>query len=310
METVRVATSNIQVTFNKKANVDKMVNMTVQAARSGAKLIVFAEQAVQGYFNSLVGPLTTSIIRYHQENAEVIPEGESTQRMIKAAQENDIYVIYGMTERDKFFYDVLYNTAVLVGPEGFIGTYRKVHQPIDEKHIYSRGYDFPVYDTAIGRIGMQICMDKEFPEATREMALKGADIVCELAAWEHFIGDVVEMCGRSLGSTYDIFDCVRAMENQIWFISSNFVGKNEMGNFCGHANIVDPNGFILTTAGDEEGIVYADIDVRGEIQKNRAVFLQTCIKERNPAAYKVQSSGTWLQGVTELQTKDNISDIR
>jgi predicted amidohydrolase len=85
---MKVATTNIRVEFDKEKNVKMMGDMTQEAARNGAKLIVFAEQAVQGYFNNLVGPLTTGIIRYHQKNAEVIPEGESTQKMIQAAREN------------------------------------------------------------------------------------------------------------------------------------------------------------------------------------------------------------------------------
>lgn len=306
MASVRVATTSMKVVFDKVQNVQKIEQMTRQAAANGAKLVMFPETAVQGYLFHLVGPLTTETIRYQQKNAEVIPEGETTQKMVQLAKECSIYIIYGMVERDKYCYDVLYNTAVLVGPEGFVGTYRKVHQPIDEKHVYTPGDDFPVYETSIGRIGMQICMDKHFPEPTRELVLRGAEITCVLAAWEDFIGDVVEERGRRLGSTYDLYDCVRADENQIWLMSSNHVG----GTFCGSSNIVDPNGLIIATTGrEEEAIAYADIDVRGGILDSRAVFLQTWVRECKPNTYKAIASGFGIQGRTSLQTRDHIDPV-
>ncbi len=304
MAIVRVAATNVQIAFDKQKNVRKLTEMTRQAAASGAKLILFPEAAVQGYLFDLVGPLTSDTIRYQQEHAEVIPEGETTRQMISLAKECDIYIVYGIIERDKRSYDALYNTAVLVGPEGFIGTYRKIHQPVDEKHVFTPGDDYPVYDTAIGRIGMQICMDKHFPEPTRELALRGAEITCVLCAWEDFIGDVVEEKGRRLGSTYDLYDCVRADENQIWLLSSNHVG----GSFCGSGNIVDPNGLILATCGrEEEKIVYADIDVRAGILDSRAVFLQTWLRERKPETYKLLGAG--MQEMTGLQSREHIDLI-
>ena len=307
MSTVKVATTAINIEFDKKKNLEKMIGMVHEAANEGAKLVMFAEQALQGYLDSLIGPLTTKEIRYQQENAEIIPEGESTQAMIRAAKEHDIYIIYGMTERDKKFYDVLYNTAVLVGPEGFIGTYRKVHQPIDEKHVYTPGYAYPVYDTKIGRIGMQICFDKEFPEVSRELVLQGAEILCILTAWEEFIGDIPENVASRMGAPYDMFDSVRAMENQVWVMSANMVGKIGGGNYCGKSNIVDPNGYILATCGDKEGIVYSDIDVKDGILRTRADFLLTCVRDRKPETYRLLSSGQGLQGWTPLQNAENTS---
>lgn len=79
------------------------------------------------------------------------------------------------------------------------------------------------------------------------------------------------------------------------------VGKNEMGDFCGSSNIVDPNGTIIATCGEEkETIVYADINVRDEILNARAAALQTWLKERVPKAYKINGSGGNLQGLTPL----------
>jgi len=157
---------------------------------------------------------------------------------------------------------------------------------------------------------MQICYDQEFPEATREMTLKGAEIVCELMAWEHFIGDTLEEEGKRVGYPVEQFGIVRAMENQIYFVTSNMVGKNEMGDFCGASQIVDPNGLVLASCGTEECIVYADVDVREGIISNRATWLLKCVKDRKPHAYKCLANAQNLQGMTPLQDKDNIAEIK
>src|ERR1700719_1477528 len=167
MEKVILATVAMNVSFDKKKNVEKYLLFIEEAAKKGAKLIVFPEQSLQGYLKNLTGPLTIETIRYQHANAEIVPEGDTTQIMIQAAKKHNVYIIWGMTECDRDRFDVLYNTAVLVGPEGFVGSYRKVHQPLDELHVYYPGNDFPVYDTAIGKIGMLICFDKSFPESTR-----------------------------------------------------------------------------------------------------------------------------------------------
>lgn len=308
MAKIKLATCAMHGSFNREENLKYILAKMKEATQNGAKLICFPEAALQGYLPCLTGPLTTGIIRDKQINAEILPEGASTQAIINASRENDIYVVYGMIEQDKHCYDVLYNSAVLVGPEGFIGSYRKVHQPIDEKHVFMAGDDFPVYDTSIGKIGMQICFDKEFPECAREMALKGAEIICTPTAWEQFIGDTPENNGISIAENFDIFDCARAIENQIWIISSNWVGNIGGGQYCGKSNIVDPTGYILATCGQEEKIVYAEVDIKEGILQNRAERLQTNMRERKPHAYKLLSSGLGVQNLTELQSRDNVDE--
>lgn len=306
MGNCKVATTNIRGGFDKEENVDHLIQMAEEAAKNGAKLVVFAEQYIQGYFPKLTGPLTTEIVRHHQKEAEIIPEGESVQKIINCAQKNDIYIAFGMTERDKNFYDVLYNTAVLVGPEGYIGNYRKVHQPVDEKHIYTRGDDFPVFNTKIGKIGMAICLDKYMVESARELTLRGAEMICFLTAWENYLGDEPEKEGYMLADKFDVLDVARAMENQVWVITANLVGKIGESNYCGNAKIVNPDGFILANCGNqEEGIVYADIDVEEEIMKVRSEVLVTMIHERNPAAYKASRAESGYPRLAPLSANQN-----
>ena len=188
MNKIRVAATNVTPCFNKKKNLEKLLSMIEKAAQSQVQLIVFPEQVLQGYLPCLVGPLTSDTLRYQVEHAECVPEGNSTQAVIEAAKRYHMYVAYGMTERSKTNYGVLYNTAVLVGPEGYIGSYRKVHQPVDEKHVYYPGDKFSVFDTPIGRIGLEICVDSAFPESARELALQGAE-------------NIIHPIGRILAST-------------------------------------------------------------------------------------------------------------
>lgn len=298
MEKVKIATTAINCCYDKKKNLEKCLDYVAQAAHEGCKLIVFPEMVLQGYLHDLVGPITTESILYQNRNAEVIPEGDAVQAMIRAARQYDIYIVWGMCERDRNVFDILYNTVVLVGPEGFIGSYRKVHLSMDEKHVFTAGNEFPVYDTAIGKIGLQNCYDKCFPEASRELALGGAEIMIVISAWNDYIGDTPENMTGKLGSRYDLYDCMRAMENQIWLVSSNQYGVCGGGNYSGKSNIVDPNGYILATVGEQEGIAYAEGNIREAILKNRAEFLQTELKHLRPDAYKRLVSGAMYENLT------------
>lgn len=295
MGKIKIATTAINCCYDKKKNLEKCLKYIDEAAGNGCSLIVFPEMVIQGYLNSLIGPISGETILYQQKNAEVIPEGETVQEMMEAARKHDIYIVWGMGERDRNVFDVIYNTVVLVGPEGFIGSYRKVHLSMDEKHVFNAGEEYPVYDTRIGKIGLEICFDKEFPEASRELMLGGAEILVAVTAWSEYIGDMPENMSGKLGARYDLLDSVRAMENQVWFISSNQFGKCGNGNFCGKSNIVDPNGYILATAGEREGIVCIETDIHEELLKARSKSLQTIIKHIRPDAYKRLTGGAGLE---------------
>jgi predicted amidohydrolase len=235
--------------------------------------------------------------------------------MIQAAKKHNVYVIWGMTERDRDRFDVLYNTSVLVGPEGFVGSYRKVHQPLDELHVYYPGNDFPVYDTAIGKIGMLICFDKSFPESTRELALRGAEILVMPTAWPMSnVGANPET--DNMGYLYDLYDRVRACENGCWFISSNHIGISGDHDYYGHSQIVGPGGDIKVSTGYKEGLVLSEVDLQGEILRARTedfVGLYM-IKDRRPHAYRelasIRHAGPMeVAGQTPLQTRNNTSEI-
>jgi len=287
MSEITIATTAMNVAFDKRANLAKYMKFIDDAANKDANLIVFPEQSLQGYLHNLAvwKPKT---LEYQHKNAEVVPDGESTQVLIEKAKKTGMYIIFGMTETapDEGT-GVLYNTAVLVGPEGFIGKYRKVHQPLDECHIYYSGKDWPVYDIGFAKIGMLICYDKAFPESCREMAIQGADILVMLTAWP------LGKKGSDPETDYltylaDIFDRVRAAENQTWFISSNHVGKSGDHEFPGNSRIVYPNGKICAEIPYmQEGLLIKTIDIDKEIVRARTIEALGLymLKDRHSSTY-------------------------
>lgn len=283
---ITVSTTAINCCYDKNKNIQKCIEYVKKASEKNSRLIVFPEMVIQGYLYSLTGPATAEEIIYQQKNAEYVPEGDSVQRMIKAAKDYNTYIVFGICERDKNVFDILYNTAVLVGPEGFVGSYRKVHFSMDERHVFTSGTEFPVYDTDIGRIGMQICCDKALPGSTWELMLGAADIIVNLACWTDYIGDAPDSIQGKIASRYDIWDVCRAMEGQTFFISSNQFGQCGKGNYCGKSNIVNPEGFILESVGAKEGFVSVETDIREEIMRTRAAYFENLTYYQNFNAYR------------------------
>ena len=285
---IKVATVCMNCVYSKKENLKKYMEYIDKAAAQGARLIVFPEQSLQGYLKDL-GAMPLDDYDYQYENAEILPTGESTQALIAKARETNMYIIYGLTERDAENDTVLYNSMALVGPEGYIGNYRKVHLPGDELHIYTPGKEFPVYNTEIGKIGMLICYDKSFPESARELAVGGAELLVMSTAWPfHEPENRNDVTKDRMYMLYKMYDKVRAIENQKFFISSNQFDVTGNIEYIGCSTITDPCGEELATTGHAEGIVFADIDVKNGIHRgNVDCFLGlNQLKDRNPIAYK------------------------
>jgi 5-aminopentanamidase len=158
--------------------------------------------------------------------------------------------------------DTLYNAAVLVGPDGLIGSYRKTHLPfLGVDRFVTPGDELKVFDTALGRIGLIICYDLRFPEVTRTLALHGADLV---TLPTNFPMAAKLQC--------DVIAPARAAENRIYLLCANRVGKERTGEFCGWSQIVDPFGKRLAEAGEtEEALLVAEIDVEKARDKDYVV---------------------------------------
>ncbi len=116
--------------------------------------------------------------------AEAIP-GPSEKRVEKIASEHGVHIVFGMPEESEVK-GVIHNTALLVGPKGLVGKYRKIHLPthtvFEERRYYRPGQAAPVFETRFGKIGLTICYDLYFPELTRLEALEGAELIVCISA--------------------------------------------------------------------------------------------------------------------------------
>ena len=235
--------------LEKEQNLEKIIENLNHAARAGAKLVVFPECALTGYcFTGLDEAMPM---------AETVP-GPSTEKIAEAARKLDCTLIVGLLEREG---ERMYNVAVVVGPNGVLGVYRKAHLPclgIDWCTIPGDG-PLQVFDTPHGKIGINICYDVSVPEAARVLKLQGAQVLAVPTNWP-------------VGS--DIWEHtpnVRATENHFYVVASDRVGEERGFRFAGHSKIVDFSGKVLAEAGaTEETILYADLDLAAADQ-NRVI---------------------------------------
>ena len=170
--------------------------------------------------------------------------------------------------------DSLFNTSFLIDIDGTVaGRYRKIHlfSYIDEDKFFTAGNQAVVCSTSCGPIGLMICYDLRFPELCRSLAIQGARMVLISAQWP-----------ESRISDWDTLLAARAIENQMFIVASNRVGKDGDLLFNGHSRIISPNGTVLSSISNKAGETTAQIDFN-EIEKIRLRF--DCLKERMPAAY-------------------------
>lgn len=225
-------------------------------------------------------------IEYVHSVAELVPEGESTQLLLQEAKKHDMYICYGMFEQDPVRHDYIYNTAVLIGPEGYIGKYRKVHQPGTERLCAVPGDDYYVYDTKFGKIGLMICYDKVFPEVARILKLKGADLIICPTAWP---AESKDEDAPNL-KLYKIANEYNAIVNMVPIIDSNGVSdETPDGVECGHSRIINTRGETLATTYFDEGMAVAELDPIEDINASqwKGLFIPSTnlMKDRKPKTY-------------------------
>ncbi|MGN6168211.1 MAG: carbon-nitrogen hydrolase family protein [Solirubrobacteraceae bacterium] len=248
---MRVAVAQTEPRLGEKErNLEVCVARLEEAAKEGAALLVLPECAIPGYmFDSAEEALTF---------AEEIP-GPSTEILERESRRLGTHVVCGLLERDG---DVLRNAAVLVGPDGLIGVYRKTHLPfLGVDRFVVAGDELPLFETPLGRIGIEICYDLRFPEATRTLGLGGADLVAHPTNFPVAARLQTEFITRT-----------RAAENRVYLLTANRVGKERWAEFCGWSQIVDPNGDRLAEAtADEEALLVAQIDVERPRDKDYVI---------------------------------------
>ncbi len=221
-------------------NLEMIADLAARARAAGAALAIFPECAVSGYcFDSAEEAL---------EVAEPVP-GPATTALVAIAKRLDLHLVVGMLERAG---EQLYNVAVLVGPSGLIGSYRKIHLPflgVDRFTAHGRE-GFQVYDTTLARLGVNICYDCSFPESARVMMLGGVDLIALPTNWPESGGCAVP----------DFVVPTRALENKVYYAAVNRVGIERGVKFIGRSAIVDPFGKTLAAASDTEQMLLAEIN--------------------------------------------------
>jgi predicted amidohydrolase len=240
--TFKIAGVQIDVLLGQKPrNLARIEAALREAAGQGARLVVFPECALPGYcFDSL------DEARPH---AEPVPDGPSLLRLAALCRELGVFTVVGLLESAG---ERIYNACALLGPRGLVGHYRKVHLPflgIDRFAARGEG-PLGVYDADGLRVGMNICYDGSFPEASRAMALDGADLIVLPTNWPPaaccFAQHVIN---------------TRALENHVYYLSVNRVGEERGVRFIGQSRLCQPGGETLAEANpDGEDIFYATID--------------------------------------------------
>lgn len=251
--------------FGKAAeNLDRI---SAKLDEAEADLIVLPELCASGY----------QFISQEEVRAlaESVPDGPTTKRLIDLARRRQLVIVAGLPELAG---STCYNSAVAVGPQGFIGCYRKTHLFFEETLFFTPGdTGFHVWDIGPAKIGMMVCFDWYYPEAARTLALKGAEIIC------HPSNLVLPNCPDSMP--------VRCLENRVFAVTSNRIGNEARGGkdqltYIGNSEVVTPKGVILHRAPrDQEELCVVEIDP-AEARNKAVTPYNDLLRDRRETYYR------------------------
>ncbi|ROQ54513.1 putative amidohydrolase [Rathayibacter sp. PhB152] len=262
-----------------------------EAREKRVGFLVLPEAAIGGYLSSLGNHGDTVKTTTRSMPPAIALDGPELRRVQEIA--GDLLVAIGFCELDADG-ETRYNAAALLDGGQIYGSYRKVHQPLGEHMSYSPGPGYSVFETPVGRVGLQICYDKAFPEAARSMALDGAEIIASLSAWPAARTATAENLQEDRWTyRFNQFDIARALDNQVFWLASNQSGTFGSLRYVGNAKVVDPGGNILATTLLGSGMAVADIDVRGTFEAMRGGMFH--LRDRRPDAYDIDR--VWSGGL-------------
>jgi predicted amidohydrolase len=263
--TVAIAQLNSRL-GDVETNWSRAEEMISQAADQGAQLILFPECFLQGYrADDLFA------------QSAVPASGPFMDRVAALANARNIWIVLGLARAEQTFPHLVYNSAALVGPDGTVEIYDKVHLgtylSYREGVYFAPGRRIPVFQLPFAKIGIQICYDISYPEMSRTMAVQGAEINLVLSAgpdeFRHRWNGLLE---------------VRSSENVWWTVYANCVGDQLDNHFFGGSRVVGPDGIVRTQgAFDEEDLVISRID----LNESRLLRRKTLrFRERVPELYR------------------------
>ena len=235
------------------SNTKRMLNWLEHEEVQGADLVVFPECMLSGY--------CYSSLEEARPHAQSIP-GPATDAIQAVCKSKNFFVIFGLLEVTQS--GDIHNSSVLVGPNGVVGTYRKIHLPyLGIDRFVTQGREpYRAIDAGGMQVGMHICYDGSFPESSRCLALDGADLLALPTNWPP---------GADTFAKY--LPNARALENNVYFMSVNRVGTERGFRFIGQSRLCDPNGNPVADAPHENEAV-----LRGTID---------CAKARNKRLVRV-----------------------
>ena len=245
---------------------DNLVKISEFIARIATEqpvdLIVFPELVTTGYE---VGPRFPHL-------AQRVP-GPTVNLIAQRASEFGVHIAFGMVTKEKVE-SILYNTAVLVGPDGdLIGQHHKVHLQGEERIAFRAGYRLSVFETAFGTVGMMVGWDLAFPEVARSLVLEGAELLVVCANWE-----------RPRADEWRVYLLARAYENAVFVAAANRVGEEPSYTFFGQSGIAGPRGKVYASVDEPiEGYAVARIDLEEVRQHREETQILQC---RQPTVYR------------------------
>jgi predicted amidohydrolase len=270
MDTFKIAAVQMDCRLmDKPANLEAIGSRMCEAAANGARLAVFPECITTGYCFTSKDEAWPS--------GEPIP-GPTTDALVAMCRDEDIFAVVGLMETAG---TDLFNATVLVGPNGLIGSYRKVHLPFlgVDRFTTTGTRPFAVHDIGGLRVGMAICYDSSFPESARCLMLAGADVIALSTNWP-----------QGALRTAQLAPPMRALENHVYFAAVNRVGVERGVKFIGRSSIANPWGdFVAQSEDDAPTILYGLVDpalarqkhivrIPGEYEVHR-------VRDRRPAMY-------------------------
>jgi predicted amidohydrolase len=228
-----------------RANLDHIAGAL---SKVRADLVVLPELCTTGYLFASRSELARL--------SEPVPDGPTCEAMARLSRDMKAALVWGMPVQTG---QRIFNSAVMVTPQGEFHVYHKAHLFVDEKDLFDRGDSpFPVFDLGPAKVGMLVCFDHFFPEAARSLALHGAQIIC------HPSNLVLEYAQSN--------SITRAVENRVFWILANRTGSETLGEktltFNGRSQIVAPDGRLLGRAGpDSVELLIAEIDPAEALDK-------------------------------------------
>jgi predicted amidohydrolase len=222
-----------------------------QVTAEGVELVLFPELVIHGHCT----PNTWEL-------SEPVPDGPSVRRLTDIARRHRLVICAGMSEKER---DIVFNTQVLVGPQGYIGRQRKLHLSRDEVFYYKGGRDLPVFDVGPCKVGIVICYDNQFPEVARVLALRGAEVLLMPHAGRFKLWDDTpesEASARRYSHEFLKKYALRARENACFAVLADQAGRagyvdlwprdsENQPHHAGAALIWGPDGELIAATQEE-----------------------------------------------------------